>query len=73
MKANTVFMILTSFVHNFYRHILSLVVSAAFGLETTSRVKHFVFSFNSGPFKTVNCGSKRMLRLYTPNYAYMKL
>jgi len=73
MKANTVFMILTAFVHNFYRHFLGLVAGAAFGLETTSRVKRFASSFISVPFKWVNCGSRRMLRLFTPNHAYMKL
>ena len=73
MKANTVFMILTAFIHNFYRHFLGLVAGAAFGLETTSRVKRFVFSFVSVPFKWVNCGSRRMLRLYTGIQAYLKL
>ena len=73
MKANTVFMILTAFIHNFYRHFLGLVAGAAFGLEATSRVKCFVFSFVSVPFKWVNCGSRRMLRLYTRNPAYLKL
>lgn len=73
MKANTVFMILTAFIHNFYRYFLGLVAGAAFGLETTSRVKRFVFSFVSVPFKWVNCGSRRMLRLYTANQAYLKL
>ena len=73
MKHNTVFMILTAFIHNFYRHFLSLVAGAAFGLEKTSRVKRFVFSFISVPFKWVNCGARRMLRLYTDNKAYLQL
>ena len=73
MKANTVFMILTAFIHNFYRYFLGLVAGAAFGLKTTSRVKRFVFSFVSVPFKWVKCGARKMLRLYTNNDAYLRL
>lgn len=73
MRANTVFVILTAFVHNFYRHFLGLVAGVAFGLDTTSRVKHFVFSFISDPFKWVNCSSRMMLRLNMPNHACIKL
>ena len=73
MKANTVFMILTAFIHNFYRYFLGLVAGAAFGLKTTSRVKRFVFSFVSVPFKWVKCGARKMLRLYTNSIAYLKL
>lgn len=73
MKANTVFMILTAFIHNFYRYFLGLVANAAFGLKTTSRVKRFVFSFVSVPFKWVECGTRKMLRLYTNNDAYLRL
>lgn len=73
MKANTVFMILTAFIHNFYRYFLGLVAGAAFGLKATSRVKRFVFSFVSVPFKWVKCGARKMLRLYTNNDAYLRL
>ena len=73
MRANTVFMILTAFIHNFYRYFLGLVAGAAFGLKATSRVKRFVFSFVSVPFIWVKCGARGMLRLYTDNVAYLKL
>jgi hypothetical protein len=73
MKANTVFMILTAFIHNFYRYFLDLVAGAAFGFKTTSRVKRFVFLFVSVPFKWVKYGARKLLRLYTKNNSYLRL
>ncbi len=73
MKANTVFMIITAFIHNFYRYFIGLIAGAAFGLKATSRVKRFVFSFVSVPYKWVKCGLKKVLRLYTDNDAYLQL
>ena len=73
MKSNTVFMILTAFIHNFYRFFLGLVAGKDYGLEVTSRVKRFVVSFISVPFKWVNRGAKRILRLFTRNRAYLSL
>jgi hypothetical protein len=73
MKANTVFMIITAFIHNFYRYFISLIAGAAFGLKATSRVKRFVFSFVSVPYKWVRCGLRKVLRLYTNNNAYLRL
>ena len=53
--------------------LLFLVAGAAFGLKTTTRMKRFVFSFISVPFKWVKCGARKMLRLYTSNDAYLRL
>lgn len=73
MGHNTVFMILTAFMHNFFTHFLGIVARAAFGLSETSRVKRFVFSFVSVPFKWVTSGGRKILRLYTSNPAYLQL
>ena len=73
MEANTVFMGIMVFLHNYYRHFLCILEGKGFGLKKSSRVKAFVFRFASVPFKWVTVGSRRLLRLYTANPAYLQL
>ena len=66
MKENTVFMILTALIRNFYVWLVGKIASnKAFGLEATSRVKRFVFRFVNVPFRWVFRSRQWHLQLYT--------
>ena len=41
MAENTVFLLLTALIHNFYKTIMSRLDTKAFGLKKTSRIKAF--------------------------------
>lgn len=73
LAENTAFMIMTAFIHNYYRHFIEKLAALDFGLSKASRVKRFVFSFVSVPFKWVVRNSRKVLLLYTENADYMKL
>lgn len=73
METNTVFMGIMVFLHNYYRYFLCILEGKGFGLKKTSRMKAFVFRFASVPFKWVTVGTRRLLRLYTTNLAYLQL
>ena len=64
---------MTAFIHNYYQHFLAKISELGFGPTKTSRVKRFVFSFISVPFKWVVRSSRRVLLLYTDNVDYMRL
>ena len=49
MAENTVFLLLTALIHNFYKTIMSRLDTKAFGLKKTSRIKAFVFRFICKP------------------------
>lgn len=66
MKENTVFMIFTALIRNFYVWLVGkIAANKAFGLEATSRVKKFVFRFVQVPFRWVFRGRQWHLLLYT--------
>ena len=66
MKENTVFMILTALIRNFYVWLVgNIAANKAFGLEATSRVKRFVFRFVQVPFRWVFRSRQWHLQLYT--------
>ena len=45
MAENTVFLLLTALIHNFYKTIMSRLDTKDCGLKETSRIKAFVFSY----------------------------
>jgi hypothetical protein len=66
MKENTVFMILTALIRNFYVWLVGkIAANKDFGLEATSRVKRFVFRFVQVPFRWVFRSRQWQLQLYT--------
>ena len=66
MKENTVFMILTALIRNFYVWLVGkIAANKAFGLEATSRVKKFVFRFVQVPFRWVFRSRQWHLQLFT--------
>ena len=53
MAENTVFLLLTALIRNFYKAIIQRLDVKRFGLNTTSRIKAFVFRFVSIPAKRI--------------------
>ena len=51
MAENTVFLLLTALIRNFYMAIIQRLDIKRFGLNATSRIKAFVFRFISVPAK----------------------
>ena len=45
MAENTVFLLLTAMIRNFYNFLMGRLDTKAFGLKKTSRIKAFVFKF----------------------------
>ena len=70
MSENTVFLILTAFIRNFYKALMQKLDVKAFGLKTTSRIKTFVFKFISVPAKWIKASRQYVLNIYTSNQAY---
>ena len=72
MTENTVFLLLTALIRNFYKTIMSRLDTKAFGLKKTSRIKAFVFRFISVPAKWIMTARRYVLNIYTENGAYVK-
>ena len=72
MSENTVFLLLTALIHNFYKTIISKLDTKAVGLKETSRIKAFVFRFISVPAKWIMTATQYLLNIYTENRAYAK-
>ena len=70
MGENTVFLLLTALIRNFYKTIIGKLDVKKFGLKNTSRVKTFVFKFVSVPAKWVKTSRQYVLNVYTQNHAY---
>ena len=45
MAENTVFLLLTALIRNFYKFLMGRLDTKAFGLKKTSRIKAFAFKF----------------------------
>ena len=71
MAENTVFLLLTALIRNFYRYLISDANMKSFGLKCTSRIKTFVFKYVSVPAKWVKTARQHILNIYTSNDAYM--
>ena len=53
MAQNTVFLLMTALIRNFYKAIMQRLKTHEFGLRATSRIKTFVFKFISVPAKWI--------------------
>ena len=65
MNHNTVFLILTAMMKNFYNHIIRKVSEAFEDIPSTSRIKRFIFSFITVAGKWIRQGRQWKLKLYT--------
>ena len=70
MGENTVFLLLTAIIRNFYKFIMARLDVKRFGLKATSRIKAFVFKFISVPAKWVRTSRQYVLNIYSCNNAY---
>ena len=73
MAQNTVFLLMTALIRNFYKVIMQRLRTGEFGLRATSRVKTFVFKFVTVPAKWIRTSRTYVLNIYTDNHAYAKL
>ena len=65
MAENTVFLLLTALIRNFYKFLMGRQDTKAFGLKKTSRIKAFVFKFISVPAKWIRTARLYQLNIYT--------
>ena len=70
MAENTVFLLLTALIRNFYKFLMGRLDTKAFGLKKTSRIKAFVFKFISVPAKWIRTARHYELNIYTDNTSY---
>ena len=70
MAENTVFLLLTAIIRNFYKFLMDRLDTKAFGLKKSSRIKAFVFKFISVPAKWIRTSRHHELNIYTSNHAY---
>ena len=71
MAENTVFLLLTAIIRNFYKFLMGRLDTKAFGLKKTSRIKAFVFKFISVPAKWIRTARHYELNIYTDNQSYL--
>lgn len=65
MAENTVFLLLTALIRNFYKAIIHRLDVKRFGLKATSRIKAFVFRIISVPAKWIWTSRRYVLNIYT--------
>lgn len=65
MSENTVFLLITAMIRNFYTLLLQNESLKPFGLKPTSRIKAFVFKFISVPAKWIRTARSYRLNIYT--------
>ena len=73
LKENTVFLIVTAMLKNFYLFLLEKIADKVSGLDTTSRLKRFIRKFVAVPAKWIRSGRQNMLNLYTRQRIYLEL
>jgi hypothetical protein len=65
MNSNTVFLIFTAMLKNFYLHIVKNVAKVFKNILPTTRLKRFIFRFICVSGKWIRQGRKNILKLYT--------
>jgi hypothetical protein len=65
MNHNTVYLIMTAMIKNFYNHIVRKISEVFKNIKPSSRLKRFVFGFISVPGRWVYRHRQRILQLYT--------
>jgi hypothetical protein len=70
MAENTVFLLLTALIRNFYTFLMDRLDTNAFGLKRNSHIKAFVFKYISVPAKWIRTAMRYELNIYTDNKSY---
>ena len=73
MAENTVYLLMTALIRNFYKMIIKRINVKDFGLSHTSRIKAFVFKYISVAAKWVKTAGTYRLNIYTGNFAYERV
>ncbi len=73
LKENTVFLLVTAMLKNFYLYILETIAPNFEGLDATSRLKRFVRRFISVPAKWIRSGRQEVLNMYTRQRFYLTI
>ena len=73
MAQNTVFLLMTALIRNFYKAVVQRLRTHEFGLRDTSRIKTFVFKFITVPAKWIKTSRRHVLNIYSDNYAYANM
>ena len=73
MSENTVYLLMTALIRNFYRTIIKRINVKDFGLSHTSRIKTFIFKYISVPAKWIKTSRAYRLNIYTDNPAYARV
>ena len=72
MSENTVYLLMTAQIRNFYKTIIQKINAKDFGLSVTSRIKTFVFKYISVAAIWVKTSRTYRLNIYTENFAYAR-
>ena len=72
MAENTVYLLMTALIRNFYKTIIRRMNVKEFGLTPTSRIKTFVFKYISVAAKWIRTSRTYMLNIYTNNQSYAR-
>ena len=70
MNENTVFLLITALIRNFYQFLVQAKDLKLFGLKPTSRLKDFTFKFITVPAKWIKTARQFVLNIYTEQNAY---
>ena len=70
MGENTVSLLLTALIRNFYKLIMERIDVKKFSLKATSRIKAFVFRFIPVPAKWIGTSRLYVLNIYSCDNAY---
>lgn len=73
MAENTVYLLMTALIRNFYKTIIKRMNVKYFGVSTMSRIKTFVFKFISVSAKWIKTSREYRLNIYTVNPAYARV
>ena len=73
LKENTVFLIATAILKNFFLHLLDVIGGRVKGLDRTARLKRFLRMFVIVPAKWIKSGRRNVLNLYTKRRIFLEL
>lgn len=73
LKENTVFLLVTAMLKNFYMYLLDTLKNGIDGIDMKCRLKRFIRHFMIVPAKWIKSGRCQVLNLYTKNKFYLDL
>ena len=73
LNENTVFLIATAMLKNFYCYLLDILEGKVLGLDRTARLKRFIRKFVSVAAKWTRSARQNVLTLYTKRRVYLEL